>query len=458
MQATCAGVSHARDGDAELLVRGAREKRESSEENTAIRLLSESEYDGVEAVVVRGSGELESRRKQRLDVTARPSRERDAAAEASLADVRRHERGRRIAQRGRRARAAPRIDALLIYGATGFSGRLLATAAVRRGLRPVLGGRDEARLAAVAEELGGLEYRVASLSDRYALDGALRDVDAVLHAAGPFSETARPMVDACLRTGTHYLDITAEIRVIEALARRDAEARARGVMLMPGVGFDVVPSDCLAAHVARRLPGARRLAIGLTGLVFVTPASAKTLVETADYGVVRRAGEITSTPIGSLERTFDYGSGPSPSLNVSWGDVATAWYTTGIPNIEVYVEATPLMRSVVTASRYFGWTVRSGPFQAWLKAWADLLPDGPTEEERATRRMIVVAEAEDAGGHRVVSRIETPEAYTFTGTVGPAIASRVLAGDLEVGFQTPARVYGADYPLSFPDVSREDLA
>src|SRR4029077_16676908 len=117
-----------------------------------------------------------------------------------------------------------------------------------------------------------LPYRVASLADRFALDGALRGIDVVLHAAGPFSATARPMVDACLRTGTHYLDITAEIRVIEALARRDAEARARGIMIMPGVGFDVVPSDCLAAHVARRLPGARRLAFGLTGLAFVTRA------------------------------------------------------------------------------------------------------------------------------------------------------------------------------------------
>jgi len=266
------------------------------------------------------------------------------------------------------------------------------------------------------------------------------------------------MVEACLRAGAHYLDITAEIRVIEALARRDREARARGVMIMPGTGFDVVPSDCLVAHVARRMPGARRLAIGLTGLAFVTRASAKTLVETANFGVVRRDGALVRVPLGSLARSFDFGGGPREGLNVSWGDVATAWYTTGIPDVTVYVEATPLMRSVIAASRWFGWTVASGPWQAWLKAHADLLPDGPTAEERAARRMVVVAEAEDGRGGRAVARITTPEAYTFTATAAAAIVRRVLDGDVEPGFQTPARVYGADFVLGFPDVVREDLA
>src|SRR5579862_5966122 len=143
-------------------------------------------------------------------------------------------------------------EPLLIYGATGYTGRLVAEGALKLGIRPLLAGRNEAKLAAMAQRLG-LDYRVVHLGEPQQLDRALRDIRVVLHAAGPFSQTAMPMVEACLRRGVHYLDITAEIRVIEDLARRDADARQRQVMIMPAVGFDVVPSDCLAAHVHRRL-------------------------------------------------------------------------------------------------------------------------------------------------------------------------------------------------------------
>src|SRR5207249_4795672 len=234
--------------------------------------------------------------------------------------------------------------------------------------RPVLAGRNAASLTAMADRFG-LEHRVASLEQPDRLRAALDGMRAVVHAAGPFSQTSRAMVDACLATGTHYLDITGEIRVIESCARRDAEARRTGIMLMPGAGFDVVPSDCLAAHVAARLPGARRLSLGMRGIaVFVTRGSAKTLVEAADFGVVRRGGTITRVPLGSLERRFDYGDGPSPSLNVSWGDVAAAYYTTGIPDIAVYVETTPVVQAVLASSRYLGWLFRTAPWQVWFKA------------------------------------------------------------------------------------------
>src|SRR5436309_7478060 len=252
-------------------------------------------------------------------------------------------------------------DPLLIYGATGFTGRLMIAGALERGLRPVLAGRDEARLAALAGGLG-LEYRTARLGDGPALDAALRDVRVVLHAAGPFSETSRPMVEACLRAGAHYLDITGEISVIEALAARHAEARRRGVMVMPSVGFDVVPSDCLAAHVAARLPGARHLALGITGLRIATRGSAKTLTEHAFHGVqVRRGGALVRVPAGALRRGFDFGDGLRPSLAVLWGDVATAWYTTGIPDVEVYFEANPVVLSLLFATRWFGWLLATAP-------------------------------------------------------------------------------------------------
>lgn len=347
---------------------------------------------------------------------------------------------------------------LLIYGANGYTGRLLAERAASCGLRPVLAGRREEQVAALAATLG-LEHRVARLSEPELLAAALRDVGVVVHAAGPFSATAAPMLDACLRTGAHYLDLNGDVAVYEALARRHGEALRREIMVMPGVGFDVVASDCLVAHVARRLPGARRLAIGLSGLRFASRGSAKTLLEQAGRGIlVRRNGQLVRVPAGTLERSFDYGDGPQPSYAISWGDVATAFYTTAIPDIETYFEANPALTAMLAASRWGGWALDRAPAQALLHACAELLDDGPTAEQRAAMGMVLVAEAEDGTGRTARTRLRTREAYTFTAEAAVAVAARAMAGDVERGFQTPGRVYGPDFVCGLGGVVREDLA
>ncbi|HEV7734618.1 MAG TPA: saccharopine dehydrogenase NADP-binding domain-containing protein [Candidatus Binatia bacterium] len=348
-------------------------------------------------------------------------------------------------------------QSLLIYGATGHTGRLLAREAVRRGLRPVLAGRDAAKVSALASSLG-CEARVTALTDAAGLANALRDVGVVLHAAGPFSRTAAPMAAACLAAGVHYLDLTGEIAVFAALSVLDREARRRGIMVMPGVGFDVVPSDCLAAHVARRLPGATRLALGLRGFGAATRGSTQTLIEHAGRDVrIRRDGALVPIAPGTLERRFDYGVGPRASVNVGWGDVFSSWYTTGIPNVETYVEATPAIRLLLGANRWLAPVWRSPSWQTVAQSWASLLPDGAMPLGGTSEGMTIVAEAEDDAGHRVRARLRTPEAYAFSGAVGVAIAERVLAGDVEPGYQTPGRVYGPDFVLRFAGVVREDL-
>ncbi len=349
-------------------------------------------------------------------------------------------------------------DALLLYGATGYTGRLILAEMLAKGLRPVLAGRDEGRLAELAAR-HHLRYRVAPLADAVRLDQALSDVRVVLNAAGPFSATAAPVVEACLRRGAHYLDITGEIDVIEAHARRHGHARARGLMILPGSGFDVVPSDCLAAHLARRLPSATHLALGISGLLHASRGSAKTFIEYGGRSVlIRRDGRLTEALPGSLERDFDYGSGPTASVNVRWGDVSSAYYSTGIPNIEVYFAATSVLRGSLAASRTMGWALTTMPAQVWLKMHADLLPEGPSEAQRAAIRTVLVAELTDAGGCSVRGRLTAPQSYSLTALTAAEIARRVLAGEYEPGFQTPARMYGADFALEFAGVTREDLS
>src|SRR3954469_4287968 len=152
------------------------------------------------------------------------------------------------------------MSGFLIYGATGHTGSLVAREAARRGLRPVLAARSAEKVAAVAGELG-MEHRAFALDSPDAVAAGVRGVQVVLNCAGPFGHTARPLTDACLKAGAHYLDITGEAALLEAQAARGGEARAVGGGLLPGVGFDLVPPDCRAAHLKRRLPTAPRLAL-----------------------------------------------------------------------------------------------------------------------------------------------------------------------------------------------------
>lgn len=346
-------------------------------------------------------------------------------------------------------------EPFLIYGATGYTARLLARAAITRGFRPILCGRSEARVAAVADSLG-LPYRVAALDG--GLADAIGDVKVVVNAAGPFEGTFGPVVDACLAKGAHYLDISGEIPAIEGVARRGAEARARGVMLMPAVGFDVVPSDCLALHVTRRLRSATSLRIAVTGLDVGSRGSLRTVANGVGRAVlVRRGGALTGIEPGSLRRQFDFGHGARDTFALSWGDVATAHYSTGVPNITVFYEAIAEIRWMTAVNRSFAWLLATPPGRRMMDLNIDMLPEGPTEAQRALGRCTIVAEAEDARGHVSRARLHTREAYTFTCESTLEIVERIQHGDMEPGFQTPARVYGPDFVLRFDGVVREDL-
>jgi short subunit dehydrogenase-like uncharacterized protein len=349
-------------------------------------------------------------------------------------------------------------ERFLIYGATGYTGQLLAEQAARRGLDVVLAGRSAGKLAPVAARLG-LEPRVADLRRRDQLEAALADVDAVLHVAGPFAETSRPMVDACLATRTHYLDVTGELEVFEAIARRDDEARAAGVTLLPGVGFDVVPSDCLAAHVAARLESPTRLRIAIAGLGGgASRGTAKSAIGMLAKGLqIRSEGILATRPLGSLERHFDFGAGPARALAMPLGDVSTAFHTTGIPNIEVYVAMSGRLPGLMRTARLATPLLGLAPVQHFLKRRIDRGPEGPSEAERDATRCLILAEAEAPGEGVARALLETPSGYALTRDVGVEAARRVAAGDCPPGFQTPGRAFGADFILEFEGCLRSDL-
>ncbi len=347
----------------------------------------------------------------------------------------------------------------LLYGANGYTGALIAREAVRRGLRPVLAGRNAQTISALANELG-LEYRVFPLEDRAATLAALSMAPLVLHCAGPFVYTAEPMMEAALHANTHYLDITGEIPIFEMMAAKDADARARGVMLLPGAGFDVVPSDCLAAHLKRRLASANRLTLAFKGLGGVSRGTATTMIEMMSrgtMGMVRRNGRLTDVPFAWKIREVDFGRGPRPCVSIPWGDVSTAYYSTNIPNIEVYMAISALSNWFLGTPIFARWLLQRPRVQEFLRKRIRSSPDGPDDQARAKGLSLLWGRAEDSAGASAECRMQTPEGYTLTVLSSLAIVERVLAGDVTPGFQTPAKAYGADFILGIEGVVREDL-
>jgi short subunit dehydrogenase-like uncharacterized protein len=346
---------------------------------------------------------------------------------------------------------------LLVYGANGYTGTLVAERAAERGLPLVVAGRQAEAVAALGRRLS-VEHRVFALDDPAEVDRGLAGVKVLLNCAGPFTRTAQPLAAACLRARAHYLDVTGEIAVFAGLFGRDAEARAAGIMLLPGVGFDVVPTDCLAAHLHQRLPAATHLRLAFRAAGGMSRGTATTSIEGAGQGgCIRQDGVLTPVPAGHRTIEVDFGRGPRKAIAIPWGDVFTAHVTTGIPNVEVYIAVPARIRIGLRMTRLLGPVLRAAPVQRMLKARLQRGPAGPTAEQRRERNSLLWGEARDPSGAAVISRMVTPEGYELTRLSAVAVAERVLAGESKPGFQTPARAFGRDFILGFPGVTREDL-
>jgi len=361
-------------------------------------------------------------------------------------------------------RSAPKVlyntfvKTFLIYGSYGYTGELIADLAVQRGLKPILGGRNEKKLRAQADSLN-LEYRVFSLDDTSALYSALSEVEGVLHCAGPFVHTYRQMAEACLVTRRHYLDISGEIPGFEALARMDEDAKRANIMLLPGVGFDVVPTDCLAMHLKKRLLSATHLRLYIRGVRGgFSRGTARSAVENMHRGgMIRRNKELVKVPPAWRVLEVDFGRGSVEVVSIGWGDVSTAYHSTGIPNIQTYMAFPSFALQALRAMRVIGPLLYTRPVKGLLKQALRLVRRGPTEEQRKNGLSLIVGEAFNDDGGSVSSRLKTPEAYNLTALASVEIMSRILAGDLKPGFQTPSLAYGSDFILEFDGVERVDL-
>ena len=337
---------------------------------------------------------------------------------------------------------------LLLYGANGYTGRLIVEVALRHGLSPVLAGRSREAIEPLAQK-HRLEHRVFALDDAAALARELEPFAALLLAAGPFSQTSAPAIEACLAARCAYLDITGEIDVFEALFARDADARAACIPVLPGVGFDVVPSDCLAASLAEALPSARRLMLAFRAGK-VSPGTMKTMVEGIPRGGRARVeGKVVKVPAAWKTREVPFPGGARLAMTIPWGDVSTAYYSTRIPSIEVYLATSPRAIRGARRTRLLAPLLGLPPVQAMLKRRAGKLP-GPNEEERKSSRSVLWGRVEDDAGRSVEGTLETLEGYALTAETAVRAAARVLAGGVRPGVQTPSMAFGARFIEEVP--------
>jgi short subunit dehydrogenase-like uncharacterized protein len=342
----------------------------------------------------------------------------------------------------------------MIYGANGYTGEVIAREAARRGLRPTLAGRSTTKVDALAAELK-LPAKVFPLDDVAAVADALAGQRLVLNCAGPFSQTAAPMIEACLRAGVHYLDITGEIEGIEAAAARDDRAKAAGVVLLPAVGFDVVPSDCLAAMLHERLPTATHLQLAFRFSGGISPGTLKTTLEAAPGGGRARIdGQVVKVPTAWKALRVPFPGHPFWAMSIPWGDVATAWYSTGIPNIETYIAYPRRQITLARLSRPLLSLLKIPPLLRLAQGIAGRVR-GPEPAKRESTRAWFWGRVWDGTGRSAEATLDTAGGYQLTMLTALASIERVLAGGVGPGFATPSKAFGREFILEMPDTRIE---
>jgi short subunit dehydrogenase-like uncharacterized protein len=345
----------------------------------------------------------------------------------------------------------PLMEDIILYGANGYTGKLIARMAGEYNIKPVLAGRREEAVRPLAEQMG-LEWAVADLNDPASLDALLAKAKLVLHAAGPFKYTARPMIEACIRNGKHYTDITGEILVYEMAKKYHEQALAKNIMLMPGVGFDVVPTDCMALHLKNKMADALNLKLAFASLGSgLSHGTATTMAEGMGQKSAERIdGKIRPVPLGQKGMTVDFGAKKLFVMSIPWGDISTAYTTTGIPNIVTYTAQSPRLFKMLKYQWAYNWLLRTSFMRNRQLKKIRSKPAGPSDEQRAKSVSLVWGEVTNAKGDSIQGRLKTPEGYTLTAITSLIITRKILDGQFKAGYQTPAGCYGEGLILEVP--------
>jgi len=343
----------------------------------------------------------------------------------------------------------------LIYGAYGYTGKLIVDLCKKHSFNVVIAGRNGDKLNKLAEETG-FKSLAFDLADEEKLTRILEPFDVLLHCAGPFMFTAKPMMKACIKSGTHYLDITGEIQVFELAASMDTAFKDAGICAIPGVGFDVVPSDCLASFIKKLLPDADKLELAIYTSGGVSRGTALTMIENIDKGgAIRKNHKITKVPSAWRIKKFEFGNITKEAVTIPWGDVSTAWHSTKIPNIHVYMSLPPKAIKMNRLMRYIGFLFKLEMLKNFLRKKVESGKSGPGDASRERGETRILAIAANSSGKKTEVLLCGPEGYTLTALTAFEAMKRVQSKPPGSGFKTPSIAFGEDFILEFDGVKRE---
>lgn len=344
---------------------------------------------------------------------------------------------------------------ILIYGANGYTGSLIAKEAKKQQVSVSLAGRNKEAIQRIAKETG-FNYEVVNLKDSKALERLLNNFHTVIHCAGPFSETATPMVEACIHTKTNYLDITGEIWVFESIQMFDKRAQEAGIKLIPGVGFDVVPTDCLAALLKEKMPDATKIEMCFTGdKTAISRGTAVTMAKNiAKGGFIRVNGQLKNVPLAYKTKSIQFPHQEQWVMTIPWGDLMTTYHQTGIPNIEIYSGASLKMIKRLRRYRSLKFLLGINWIQKLVRKKIENTITGPSEERLLNGKTYITGKVINNSGDEITASLTTPEAYYLTAKTALEAAKILISGGNEIknGYLTPAQAFGKEFILQFENV------
>ena len=333
---------------------------------------------------------------------------------------------------------------VVVYGSYGYTGRLIVEECLKKKFTVTLSGRNEALLKQQSDSTG-LPYTPVDIDSPQDLDKLLENALVVIHCGGPFKFTAKQMVEACLRTKTHYTDITGEYMVFEMLAGLSDQAKQKEIMIMPGTGFDVVPSDCLALHLKNKLPTATHLQLAFISTGGgLSRGTARSTLEGFGYGsMIRKDGKYQQIKTAGKIRMVNFGPFEKTAVCIPWGDIATAYRSTGIPNIEVYMGVDSKTLRILRTTRFFNWLLKARWVKRLLKKQIDKRINGPSQKHLLHSKSLLWGKVTNQDGATFESRLETFNGYTLTAKANVHIVEKIIGGDYKTGYHTPASAYSS---------------
>lgn len=339
---------------------------------------------------------------------------------------------------------------LMIYGAYGYTGELMVHEAIKQGVKPIIAGRDVEKLKPLANELN-LEYRAFGIREAA---NYLQNIGVLLNCAGPFSATAEVLVKACLAQQVHYLDITGEIEVFRKCYALDEEARRRNVIVMPGVGTDIVPTDCLAAMLKEKLPAATRLDLAFSFGTSPSIGTVKTSIESfGKGGLIRKNNRLERVPNAFRMRKIPFQDKPRWAVTIPWGDVFTTGISTQVPNGVVYMAMPKAAIYMVRLTNPIKGILNTRSGQDLTKKLVSFfLKKGPDAQARETERGQFWGEAQAPDGDKVEMTLSTPNVYQLTALTGIRIATYCLSVHREGGYKTPSMLLGSHFITSIAGI------